>query len=76
MWQAGTIRPARLLEAASHMQEAEVGMGTCEFMFTMLPEAKMTSYMFENDFTCIPYVFPETYLTSIEVTTCGALKNW
>lgn len=59
-----------------HMQEAEVGMGTCEFMFTMLPEAKMTSYMFENDFTCIPYVFPETYLTSIEVTTCGALKNW
>lgn len=56
--------------------QGECGMGTCEFMFVMLPERKMTPYMQENDFPCIPYVLPETYLSSIEVTTCGALKNW
>lgn len=55
---------------------AECGMGTCEFMFAMLPEIKMSPYMMENDFTCIPYVLKNTYLSSIEVTTCGALKNW
>lgn len=58
------------------METGECGMGTCEFMFAMLPEAKMTPYMIKNDFTCIPYVLPGTYLSSIEVTTCGALKNW
>lgn len=58
------------------MENGECGMGTCEFMFTMLPEAKTTPYMIQNDFTCIPYVLPGTYLSSIEVTTCGALKNW
>lgn len=57
-------------------EDGECGMGTCEFMFTMLPKVMMTSYMKKNDFTCIPYVFPDTYLSSIEVTTCGALKNW
>lgn len=57
-------------------KDGECGMGTCEFMFTMLPEARMTPYMRENDFTCIPYIIPGTYLSSIEVTTCGALKNW
>ena len=57
-------------------EDGECGMGTCEFMFTMLPRAMMTPYMKKNDFTCIPYVFPDTYLSSIEVTTCGALKNW
>ena len=36
----------------------------------------MTPYMIENDFTCIPYILPGTYLSSLEVTTCGALKNW
>lgn len=55
---------------------AELGMGTCEFMFAMLPEPMTDSYMAKNDFTCIPYIFPDTYLTSLEVTTCGALKNW
>ena len=57
-------------------ETGECGMGTCEFLFTMLPEAKMTPYMLENDFTCIPYIWPDTYLSSLEVTTCGALKNW
>ena len=57
-------------------EDGECGMGTCEFMFTMLPKVMMTSYMKKNDFTCIPYVFPDTYLSSIEVTTCGALKDW
>ncbi len=54
----------------------ECGMGTCEFMFVMLPEPQMTPYMIENDFTCIPYIIPDTYLSSLEITTCGALKNW
>lgn len=58
------------------METGECGIGTCEFLFTMLPEAVMTPYMIENDFTCIPYILPGTYLSSLEVTTCGALKNW
>lgn len=32
--------------------------------------------MIENDLTCVPYVFEDTYLTSLEVTTCGVLKDW
>ena len=58
------------------MADGECGMGTCEFMYTMLPEPMMTPYMIENDFTCIPYIIPGKYLSSLEVTTCGALKNW
>lgn len=58
------------------MERGECGMGTCEFLFTMLPGPMMTPYMIENDFTCIPYIIPGTYLSSLEVTTCGALKNW
>lgn len=57
-------------------QDGECGMGTCEFMFMMLPEAKTTPYMLENDFTCIPYLTDGSYLTSLEITTCGILKNW
>ena len=60
----------------SGMTTGECGMGTCEFMFVMLPEAKKTPYMLENDFTCIPYVLPNSYLSSLEITTCGILKNW
>ena len=58
------------------MATGECGMGTCEFMFLMLPEKMTTPYMRERDFTCIPYILPGTYLTSLEVTTCGILKNW
>ncbi|MDD3212176.1 MAG: FGGY family carbohydrate kinase [Eubacteriales bacterium] len=54
----------------------ETSMGTCEFMLMMLPGPVMTPYMIENDFTCIPYVLPDTYLSSLEVTTCGILKDW
>lgn len=60
----------------SGMETGECGMGTCEFMFIMLPEPQMTPYMLQNDFTCIPYIFPDTFLTSLEITTCGILKNW
>ncbi len=60
----------------SGMATGECGMGTCEFMFIMLPKPMTTSYMMENDFTCIPYILPDTYLTSLEITTCGILKNW
>lgn len=54
----------------------ECGMGTCEFMFMMMPSPLKTPAMMQNDFTCIPYVIPGKYLTSLEVTTCGILKNW
>ncbi|WP_373218550.1 L-fuculokinase [Ruminococcus sp. 5_1_39BFAA] len=67
---------AALGSGLKDMTTGECGMGTCEFMFTMLPEAKMTPEMRKDDFTCIPYIIPGTYLSSIEVTTCGALKNW
>ncbi|MEG0963160.1 MAG: FGGY-family carbohydrate kinase [Lachnospiraceae bacterium] len=67
---------AALGSGLADMETGECGMGTCEFLFAMLPEAQMTSFMIENDFTCIPYILPGTYLSSLEVTTCGALKNW
>lgn len=60
----------------SGMATGECGMGTCEFMFVMLPKPLMMPYMLDYDFTCIPYVLPDTYLSSIEITTCGILKNW
>lgn len=83
------LNPAMKLVAGGHdqscaalgsgligMKAGELGMGTCEFLFAMLPGAMMTPYMIENDFTCIPHIIPGTYLSSLEVTTCGALKNW
>lgn len=57
-------------------ETAECSMGTCEFMLLPLPTILATLYMIENNFTCIPYVLPDIYLTSLEVTTCGILKNW
>lgn len=58
----------------------ECGMGTCEFLFALLPKEEIApghiSFMLQNDFTCIPYIHSDTWLTSLEVTTCGALKNW
>ena len=54
----------------------ECGMGTCEFMFLMLPDMGDPQYMIDHDFTCVPYVLGNHYLTSLEVTTCGVLKNW
>lgn len=57
-------------------RHGECGMGTCEFMFMMLPGPVKDPRMIDNDFTCIPYVLPDQYLTSLEVTTCGILKNW
>lgn len=66
----------------------ECGMGTCEFIFMMLQNPvldqtaavdqniSMSQYMIENDLPCVPYVLENKYLTSLEVTTCGILKNW
>ena len=58
------------------MDVGECGMGTCEFSFMMLPGPVMNQKMIDGDFTCIPYILPDTYLTSIEIPTCGILKNW
>lgn len=54
----------------------ETSMGTCEFALFVLPQAQVDQYMISNNFPCIPYVIGDTYLTSLEVTTCGILKNW
>ncbi|MDC7291123.1 FGGY family carbohydrate kinase [Blautia schinkii] len=54
----------------------EDGHGTCEFMFMMLPELMKNEFMRSYDLPCVPYVFPDTYLTSLEITTCGILTNW
>lgn len=55
---------------------AECSMGTCEFMFSMLPKAIYNDFMIQNSLTCIPHIIGDRYLTSVEVTTCGILKNW
>lgn len=67
---------AALGSGLNDMEVGECGMGTCEFMFMRLPEAKSDMLMIDSDLTCVPYVLPEAYLTSLEVTTCGILKNW
>lgn len=67
---------AALGSGLSKLNVGECGMGTCEFMFVMLPHAQKTSYMIKNGLTCVPYVLPDKYLTSTMVTTCGNLKNW
>lgn len=67
---------AALGAGLTELHDSECSMGTCEFMFLMMPEPQMNAYMIENDFGCIPYVLKDQYLTSLEVTTCGILKNW
>ena len=67
---------AALGSGLNKLNVGECGMGTCEFMFVMLPHIQKTSYMIENGLTCVPYVLPDKYLTSTMVTTCGNLKNW
>lgn len=67
---------AALGAGLTRMQDSECSMGTCEFMFLMMPEPQMNAYMIENDFGCIPYVLKDKYLTGLEVTTCGILKKW
>lgn len=67
---------AALGSGLNRMEVGECGLGTCEFTFMMLPKPVKEPFMIDSDLTCIPYVFPNTYLTSLEVTTCGILKNW
>ena len=67
---------AALGSGLKEIDVAECGMGTCEFMFMRLPKAENNSVMLESDITCVPYVLSDVYLTSLEVTTCGILKNW
>jgi len=54
----------------------EDGHGTCEVMNMMLPKLHRTDYILENQLTCVPGMIPDTYLTNIEITTCGILMNW
>ena len=58
---------AALGSGLNRIEAGECGMGTCEFLFTMLPEPLMTPYMMDNDFTCIPYILPGTYLSSLRL---------
>lgn len=54
----------------------EDGHGTCEVMLAMLKGIDETSYMLENELPRVPYVLEDSYLTFVEITTCGALMNW
>lgn len=56
--------------------QGEDGRGTCEVMLMLLPKLLKTKYMMDNDLVCVPYIFPDTYLTYVEITTCGILMNW
>jgi xylulokinase len=54
----------------------EDGHGTCEVMNIMLNGPLVTEYMLEHDLACVPGMIPETYMTNLEITTCGILMNW
>lgn len=54
----------------------EDGHGTCEVLNLMLNEPLRTSSMMETDLACIPGMIPGTYMTNLEITTCGILMNW
>ena len=56
--------------------QGEDGHGTCEVMVARLPDNPSTSTMLKLDLPCVPYVLPDSYLTFIEITTCGVLMNW
>lgn len=56
--------------------QSEDGHGTCELMLMMLKRPDRTQYMIDKDLVCVPYILPDTYLTYIEITTCGILMNW
>jgi xylulokinase len=55
---------------------AEDCLGTCEVFSAMLPGVMKNEYMLKNDLVCIPYVYPDTYLTYIVLPTMGILMNW
>lgn len=52
------------------------GHGTCEFMSMMVSKSEQTDYMIGKDIMYEPYVLKDTFLTAIEITTCGILMNW
>lgn len=54
----------------------EDGHGTCEVMNIMLDGPLGTEYMLEHDLACVPGMIPNTYMTNVEITTCGILMNW
>lgn len=58
------------------LDTAETGMGTCQFTSILLPEYTVNDIMLKHDFACMPYILEDTFFTSIEITTCGSLKNW
>ena len=57
-------------------QTSECGMGTCEFTFVPMRKSELFAKMAEFDFPIIPYIGLESFLTSLEITTCGILKKW
>ncbi len=57
-------------------KECGDGMGTCEVMTAFLDDIQPDSYMINNELACVPYVFPDTFLTYLVMTNCGILMNW
>lgn len=52
------------------------GQGTCEVMSMMITRNNKTDYMIKGNLPYIPYVLKDSYLTAIEITTCGIMMNW
>ncbi len=67
---------AALGAGVNHPDIAEDGIGTCEVLSAMLDGPLKTDYMMENELVCIPYAYPNTYLTYIVLPTVGILMNW
>lgn len=55
---------------------AEDGIGTCECLALMLPKTYDESVLKKLDLPCMIYPLPDSYFTTLEITTCGALSNW
>ena len=56
---------------------AEDGIGTCECLALILPpEPYDQNILSRLDMPCMVYPVRDSFFTTLEVTTCGALINW
>lgn len=55
---------------------AEDCMGTCECLAIMLPEKYDEKVLKDLDMPCMIYPMLNSFFTTLEITTCGALMNW
>lgn len=51
-------------------------IGTCECLALMLPQEYDRQTLKALDMPCMIYPGTDTFFTTLEITTCGALMNW